>query len=79
MSLSYRPPTEAELALAAQVYEEMVRAESETGLRAVSVSLHPDSVTEDRREVPLYIYCIPVHFDELVPLGQAFVNLEVRA
>lgn len=78
MSLNYRPPTPAELALSAQVYDELARAESETGLRAVSVSLHPDSVTPGRREVPLCIYCIPVHFDEMVPLGQVFVNLEVR-
>jgi hypothetical protein len=79
MSVGFRPPTEAELALCAQVYAEAQRAESETGLRVVSVSVHPGAVSEDRREVPLRIFDIPVRFDELVPVGQVFVNLEVRA
>ena len=76
MSVQYRPPTEAEMALASQVYDEVCRAEGETGLRVVSVSLNPADVAEDRRATPLTIWAIPVHFDELVPPGQVFVNLK---
>ncbi len=79
MSLRYQPPTAAELELAAQIHAEIVQAIGDTALRPVSVSLNPEAVSEFRRELPLTVWGVPVHFDDLVPPGQVFVNLEVPA